>query len=163
MVSIILASEPPSGGCGGPFAEATMENRMNELERKLDDMMRLLRDQRRGRPRGRSPPRRDSRRVNAEDRWRAGPRRREVRHTPLLFAERTAILSLSTERSGTPHPPTMVLRTTTADPHGEADRRTRPGEAHAQGGVTATGKWNFLCSWVTTRGDGWSRSSVISQ
>ena len=48
---------------------------MNELERKLDDVMRFLRDQRRTRPRGRSPPKREFRQVNAEDRWRGGSRR----------------------------------------------------------------------------------------
>ena len=66
-----MASEPHSWRLWWPIAEAAMENQMKSrvenLERKLDKVVQLLRGQRRARPRERSPPRREQRRVDMED------------------------------------------------------------------------------------------------
>ena len=75
MGSIILASKPGSGALWGPNAEAGMESQVEESERRLDEVVRLLRDQRKTRPRGRSLPRRGHHWVELEDTWDGGSRR----------------------------------------------------------------------------------------
>ena len=66
-----MVSEPRSWRLWGPIAEAAMENQMKSrvenLERKLDKVVQLLRGQRRARPRERSPPWREQRQVDMED------------------------------------------------------------------------------------------------
>ena len=53
---------------------------MEVLERRLEEVVRLLRDQRKARPRGRSPPRGGHHRVETEDRWDGGSRRVRGHH-----------------------------------------------------------------------------------
>ena len=66
-----------------------METRMEELERQLEEVVRLMTGRNNARPRGRSPPRRETRRVETEDRWDGGPRKdRGAQNSPSLRRER---------------------------------------------------------------------------
>ena len=69
---------------------------MNELERRLDEVVWLLRDQRHVQPKGQSLPRREFRRVDAEDRW--GGSRRERSDTLLSSLQRESQLPISASR-----------------------------------------------------------------
>ena len=87
-----MALEPHSWRLRGSIAEATIENRMKlrveNLERKLGEVVRLLRGRHHARPRERSPPRRKQHRVDMEDRRNRGTRReRGVQHSPTLHRE----------------------------------------------------------------------------
>ena len=62
-------------GLWGPIVEVAMEDRIKNLERKMDEVERLLRGRQHVRPGKRSPPRREHRRVDLEDQWDGGNRR----------------------------------------------------------------------------------------
>ena len=71
------------------------------------------------RPRGRSPPQREARQVEAEDRWDEGPRREKELSILLLFTKSVALLGLTTGTSDTPSTPVIVHRITMITLHGE--------------------------------------------
>ena len=65
-----LASEPCSWGCGGLLLKLSwMEARIKNLERKMDEVEQLLKGQCHTQTRGQSPPQREHRKMEMEDRW----------------------------------------------------------------------------------------------
>ena len=83
-----LVLELSSGDSCIPITEATTEARADDLERKLDEVVRLLKGQHCTRLRGRSPPQRECWRVETEDRWDGASRReRGTRYSPPFHGE----------------------------------------------------------------------------
>ena len=104
---------------------------MENLERRLDEVMRLMRGRNQERPRGRSPPWRESRWVDAEDRWEGGSRREwGTRLSPSLRRERRS----SWEERYSPHtresPPRHQGRTSRGNRSPPSSQGSRPPRRH---------------------------------
>ena len=135
-----------------------METRMEELERQLEEVVRLMRGRNNARPRGRSPPRRETHRVETEDRWDGGPRRdRGAQNSPSLRRERRTSRYHHRAERYSPHsresPPYHHDRSSWGNRSPQSSR-----ESHHLAAVYGIERWSYQCSTEKTRWVGWSES-----
>jgi len=88
----------------GHFVKTAMEDNMRDMMQRLDEVVRMLREARRSRPLGCSPPRTDPIPVDGEDRWMEGSRESESHRSPLhLCSELHVHRSRDRNDRGSPH------------------------------------------------------------